>query len=252
MPDFTKNDRKLCDYGCGQQAKFQFKNGKWCCEDDCHKCVEFKKRYEGKNNPSYGVSPSKETREKISKGNKGKKCKPFTIEHRRKISKANKGNVSPKKGKSYGEYYGKEKAEEIRKKREGKTYKEIMGEEKAIERRRKISKNHADVSGKNNPNWKGGISCEPYCDVWLDKEYKQSIKKRDNYTCQNCGITGMLSLKVYGINLHIHHINYNKKACHPENLITICRSCNSKANFNRCYWKVHYQSIILGGGTSGN
>ena len=22
---------KLCDYGCEQEAKYQFKNGKWCC-----------------------------------------------------------------------------------------------------------------------------------------------------------------------------------------------------------------------------
>jgi hypothetical protein len=21
----------LCEYGCGQEAKYQFKNGKWCC-----------------------------------------------------------------------------------------------------------------------------------------------------------------------------------------------------------------------------
>lgn len=30
---------KLCDYGCGQEAKFQLKNGKWCCCDKCNKCI---------------------------------------------------------------------------------------------------------------------------------------------------------------------------------------------------------------------
>ncbi len=29
---------KLCDYGCGQEAKYQLNNKKWCCEDSCNKC----------------------------------------------------------------------------------------------------------------------------------------------------------------------------------------------------------------------
>jgi len=29
---------KLCDYGCGQQAKFEMTNGNWCCEDHYSKC----------------------------------------------------------------------------------------------------------------------------------------------------------------------------------------------------------------------
>ena len=29
---------KLCDYGCGQEAKYQFKNGKWCCSNSHNKC----------------------------------------------------------------------------------------------------------------------------------------------------------------------------------------------------------------------
>ena len=33
--------------------------------------------------------------------------------------------------------------------------------------------------------------------------------------------------------LAIHHIDYNKKNNKEENLITLCRSCNVKVNFNR-------------------
>lgn len=29
---------KLCDYGCGQEAKYQFKNGKWCCKKNSSGC----------------------------------------------------------------------------------------------------------------------------------------------------------------------------------------------------------------------
>ena len=37
-----------------------------------------------------------------------------------------------------------------------------------------------EMCGENHPNWKGGISCEPYCDAWADKEYKEDMKERDN------------------------------------------------------------------------
>ena len=28
----------ICFYGCGQEAKYQFVNGRWCCSDNFHKC----------------------------------------------------------------------------------------------------------------------------------------------------------------------------------------------------------------------
>ena len=44
--------------------------------------------------------------------------------------------------------------------------------------------------------------------------------------------------------LSIHHINYNKKDCRPKNLITVCRSCNSIANFDREWHEAWYKAII--------
>jgi hypothetical protein len=35
---FENLENKLCDYGCGQIAKFQFKSGKICCESHFSKC----------------------------------------------------------------------------------------------------------------------------------------------------------------------------------------------------------------------
>jgi len=34
----------LCDYGCGQEATYQFKNGKWCCSKNCNSCKEIKRK----------------------------------------------------------------------------------------------------------------------------------------------------------------------------------------------------------------
>lgn len=94
--------------------------------------------------------------------------------------------------------------------------------------------------GEKHYNWKGGISCEPYCDIWLDREYKQSIKDRDGNRCLNPDCRGNCN----HLPLHIHHIDHNKKNCGPENLITICNSCNTRANSDLEWHKDWYQAIM--------
>jgi len=73
---------------------------------------------------------------------------------------------------------------------------------------------------------------------------KESIRKRDNYICQNCSMIEEEHLIVIGTNLHIHHIDYDKENCNENNLITLCNSCNVRANFNRDYWKNIFQNKI--------
>jgi 5-methylcytosine-specific restriction endonuclease McrA len=80
--------------------------------------------------------------------------------------------------------------------------------------------------GEKNPCWKGGISFEPYSSAFT-KELKEAIRQRDNYTCAVCG---------HYPAFEVHHIDYDKKNCEPENLITLCKSCHTKTNFNRKYW----------------
>lgn len=94
---------------------------------------------------------------------------------------------------------------------------------------------HYDIcKGEKNGNWKGGKSFEPYT-IEFNKRLKEQVKIRDNYTCQKCKTKKRLS---------IHHINYIKDDCRMENLITLCTSCNSKANYNRNYWEKYYSNII--------
>lgn len=93
-------------------------------------------------------------------------------------------------------------------------------------------------SGVGNRNWLGGISYEPYCPIWSDKEYKEDIKLRDGYKCLN----PICSKK--DSRLHIHHIDYNKKNCEYKNVITLCGSCNAKANFDREWHTAWYQALM--------
>lgn len=95
------------------------------------------------------------------------------------------------------------------------------------------------ISGSGNYGWKGGISFGSYCEIWKDKEYKQDIKTRDGNKCLN-----PYCFSKNPNDLTIHHIDYDKKNCHPSNLITICRSCNSRANISRSWHKAWYQAIM--------
>jgi len=97
------------------------------------------------------------------------------------------------------------------------------------------------IIGEGNHRWKNGISYEPYCSIWKDKEYKEDIKARDNYECQNSDCWGK---KGEAAIIMPHHIDYDKKNCSPSNLITLCRSCNSRANANRKYWQKLYEQNI--------
>jgi len=90
--------------------------------------------------------------------------------------------------------------------------------------------------GELNPCWNGGSSFLPY-PVTFNEELKRRIKERDGYICQLCECSNP-------IRLHIHHIDYIKENCCPENLITLCNSCNSKVNKNRQYWTKFFRNKL--------
>jgi len=182
-----------------------------------------------------GSKLSKETKQKISKAMKGKsswrkgktriyseetlrrmsealKGRIFTQETRKKISESLRGEKNPMWGKRGRDnpMYGKKHTEEARK---------------------KISKNHADISGIKNPNWEDGKSFEPYSIDWTET-LRRVIRERDHYICLLCGQSGN----------EVHHIDYDKKNCNPKNLITLCHNCHLKTYRNRKYWIQHFNN----------
>lgn len=90
-------------------------------------------------------------------------------------------------------------------------------------------------SGENNPSWKGGLSRIPYPYNWAN--ISKSIIERDGAICMNpnCGEKNK--------RITVHHIDYDKMNCNPENLITVCDTCNSVANFGRKRWFMYYMDI---------
>jgi len=86
--------------------------------------------------------------------------------------------------------------------------------------------------GKLSSNWQGGKSFELYSLVWNEK-YREQIRYRYKYTCQLCGCSEIAN----GRKLDVHHIDYNKQNCKESNLISLCRMCHPKTNYNRRYWE---------------
>lgn len=68
---------KFCDYDCGREAKYRFKNGKWCCSKSYQSCPNMShkmSRGKGRKCPwLVGRNKRKDIREKISEKLKGRK-----------------------------------------------------------------------------------------------------------------------------------------------------------------------------------
>lgn len=123
-----------------------------------------------------------------------------------------------------------------------------------IEGNRKISEAHKGIprpeyvkkkmslkmklrTGSLASRWKGGYSIGKYSVDWT-KTLRISIRERDKYICQICRDNqGDRAFSV-------HHIDYNKLNCDPNNLVTLCVSCHIKTNSRRIYWKNYFNQII--------
>ena len=131
--------------------------------------------------------------------------------------------------------YFKAHPQRISQEQREKIRKTLMGHEVSDVVRAKISRTLEGVmAGPKHPAWLGGISKLPY--PWdFNGPLCRKVKARDGHTCALCGTQKDLA---------VHHIDYVKDNLALSNLITLCRSCNSRVNFGRDKWKVLFQTII--------
>jgi len=191
---------------------------------------------------------SKERAKKIGDAHRGRK---LSKEHRLKLSLAKRGKISPMKGKKHsketikklseshkGHKHSDEQRMKIGLKSKGNKYR--LGKRHTDESKNKISK---ALEGKyireKSSNWQGGKSFEEY-GLDFNRILRIKIRKRDNYTCQECNYTE----KRLGYKLSVHHIDYNKKNNKLNNLIGLCRNCHGQTNFKRNDWKEYFKKKI--------
>lgn len=102
----------------------------------------------------------------------------------------------------------------------------------------------AKYSGENHPCWRGGVSTAKYGKAFTEL-LKESVRGRDAYTCQECGV----EQDVHIINdrtekLSVHHIDENKKNNNERNLISLCRSCHMKVRHYQAFWQPRFEKKI--------
>ncbi len=120
----------------------------------------------------------------------GQKGKKMSVETRKRVSDSHKGQISSKKGKTFEQLYGEEKATELKnlykKNKLGKTYVEMYGEERAKEISSKISDGN---SGKIC--WSEG---KTYVEMYGEERAKEISSK---ISAHNTGKVGWLAGKTY-------------------------------------------------------
>lgn len=241
---------KLCECGCGQEVRYSHHRFIYGHAVRCQSKETRRKQAESVR----GFKHTEEAKHKISegnKGNKGNKGRKLSEEHKKKISESNKGRKASEetkqkmsesqKGRIITEET-KRKMSESNKGRTGQTCSEETkrklsiantGKKRSNETKRKISESN---KGEKCSNWKGGISFEPYCHKF-NNTLKEEVRNRDNRICQNCKAKENVRRHT------VHHVHYDKSNCYPD-LITLCTSCNVKANYNRNYWEIFFMNKL--------
>ena len=103
----------------------------------------------------------------------------------------------------------------------------------SLEKRSKKVRMEGTFSGKNNPNWKGGITNKNML-IRNSKEYvlwREGVFKRDNYICQISGIKGGKL-----VSHHLEGFNHNKSfRLEVDNGITLTKKNHDL--FHKLYGK---------------
>jgi hypothetical protein len=155
----------------------------------------------------------------------------FSEGHKKKLSEV-------KLGKKHPEWRRKQASERALTQWQDKSFREKQIQ---IHKKYKLTEEHKKKIGLSNKgeksgNWLGGKSFELYGSDWTE-DLKESIRKRDKYICQmeGCG-KRQNELNSFHKKHDVHHIDYDKQNLNPENLITLCKICHRKTNFNRGKW----------------
>ena len=191
--------------------------------------------------------PTEETRVKLSESHKGERGSMYGRRGKDHPAFGRCGEKNWMFGRT-GEknpMFGKHHTEESRRKMvEGRTGEKNpnFGKPRSEETKKKIGKANSVYIGEMASNWKGGISFEPYC-VKFNEEFRRRVRAFFGNECVECHKT----VEENGQNMIVHHVNYDKMMCCNDVkplFVTVCRSHNAVANFNREYWQEHFTLII--------
>lgn len=185
-----------------------------------------------------GYKLSEETKKRMSIARSGPLNssfgKPKSEEHKRKISESLKGRKMPWVSESNSKRVYSNATREKRK--------QVMT--KVIKKLWSTTSFRNKMTGENNSRWvKDRTSYLEKCRIrrtqdW--KKWRESVFKRDDYTCQECGVIGGY--------LEPHHIKPIredwKQIFEIKNGITLCRICHKRTMFKESNFTEKYLKII--------
>ncbi|MEK0335825.1 MAG: hypothetical protein QQN41_00110 [Nitrosopumilus sp.] len=157
---------------------------------------------------------------------------------RDKLGRFVRGQVAWNKGiKGFGKWNKGLKRTEKLKKELSKIRKKLIKEGKIISLK---GIKRPNISGKNHPNWKGGVTTlnERLRKSSMWKIWRELVFLRDNFTCQNldCEDCEFCHNKI-GVMLHPHHIKslnlYPELAFKVDNGITYCAEFHLKSGLHK-------------------
>jgi len=219
----------ICQYGCKQKAKYQLKNGKWCCSDNISKCSEISKKIGKTLSDSTQISCPKCSR----------KFKKYGLVAHFKYCDGRTKNFCLE--------CGKEISFENNKKFCNCSCSAFYNNRKGIGRSIHIS--YCKNCGKVLRGWNRKF-CNNKHKCMNDYKYKENVKKwvdgeigggslyrtlsfvrrylikKFDGKCAECGWR-KVNPYTKTIPLEIHHIDRNPYNNKPENLTLLCGACHS-------------------------
>jgi hypothetical protein len=92
----------------------------------------------------------------------------------------------------------------------------LKGKHKSLKHRKNLSKNHHNVSGKNNPNWNGGR--RKALGYWLIWKPNHPFARKDGYICEHRLVMEKKLGRYLKPSEYIHHKNGKKDDNREKNL----------------------------------
>lgn len=176
--------------------------------------------HRGERNHNFGKHLSEETKEKIRAATSGERNhnfgKKFSDATREKIASCHVGMTVPLETRI--------KMSEAQKGENAKNF----GTHLSKETKSKISEK---MSGERHPQWKGGVSSEPYCPKWTNPTLK--IRKRVRaFFANTCLLCNANKHENKNRNMSVHHVTGDKSACCNGDskewlFATLCTRCHN-------------------------
>jgi hypothetical protein len=262
---------KLCDYGCNQEAKYQFKNGKWCCSENHKSCPGIS------YTPPQFISkiPCPECKKLIAKNrikhhieacikyNICLECKKKT-KNPKFCSKRCSALYNNKHSKKLRSFQDKKIQDGIKnrgiRKDQLKRLKEIKKSNNIIKVNRCLYCSKPVNNKFCNNSCRGAYTRNIKIEKWLNGDLdgcsqggharfiKHYLLEKYNHKCSKCGWAER-NPYTKNIPLEVEHINGNPFDNNPKNVTLLCPNCHSltstfrganKGNGRRSYLKKYY------------